>query len=169
VPHSVPRAERPGQSDRHAYRERLTVPWWSWPLAAAAGAVAGAELSLGAPDLRLPAITVGVVLATVGLARLGRIRIEVDADELRVDDARLPLRFVADAHVVEPEERRELLGPGSHPLAFVILRPWVRRAVRIDLDDPADPTPYWLISSRRPAALVDNLSRGRATAAVTDP
>jgi len=83
----------------------------------------------------------------------------VTDDELRVDDARLPLACVAGVSVVEPEERRRLLGTGADPLAFMVLRPWVRGTVRVDLDDPADPTPYWLISSRRPEALVAALSQ----------
>ena len=33
------------------------------------------------------------------------------------------------------------------------LRPYLSRAVRIGIDDPADPTPYWLVSSRRPDRL----------------
>jgi hypothetical protein len=130
------------------------APWWAWPLAAAGGAIAGAELTLGAPGLRPGVIVGGTVLATVALALVSRIRVEVTGDELRVDDARLPLRFVAAASVVEPEERRRLLGTEADPLAFAVLRPWVRGTVRVDLDDPADPTPYWLISSRRPEALV---------------
>jgi hypothetical protein len=135
------------------------VPWWAWPLGAFCGAVAGAELTLGAPGLRPPAIIGGLLLVIVGLALVSRIRVEVVGDELRVDDARLPLTFVAGASVVSLEERRELLGVGADPLAFVVLRPWVRGTVRVDLDDPADPTPYWLISSRRPEALVAALSR----------
>jgi hypothetical protein len=129
-----------------------------WPLGAAGGAVAGAELALGAPGVRPATILGGTVLAIVGMALLSRIRVEVDGGELRVDDARLPLTFVAGASVVEPEERRQLIGTKADPLAFVVLRPWVRGAVRVDLDDPADPTPYWLISSRRPEALVAALS-----------
>jgi hypothetical protein len=135
------------------------APWWAWPLVAAGGAIAGTELALGAPSLRPGAIVGGTVLAIVALVLVSRIRVEVTGDELRVDDARLPLRFVAAAAVVEPEERRRLLGTEADPLAFAVLRPWVRGTVRVDLDDPADPTPYWLISSRRPEALVAALSR----------
>jgi hypothetical protein len=39
-------------------------------------------------------------------------------------------------------------------VAFVVQRPWVRGTVRIYLDDPDDPTPYWVVSSRRPQALL---------------
>jgi Protein of unknown function (DUF3093) len=104
------------------------VPWWVWPLGSFGGTVAGAELALGAPGLRPAAIAGGTALALAGMVLLSRIRIEVhghreDGGELRVDDARLPLQVVAGASVVEPDQRRDLLGPGADPLAFVVMRP----------------------------------------------
>ena len=38
-----------------------------------------------------------------------------------------------------------------------MLRPYVKTAVRVELTDPADPTPYWLLSSRHPQALASAL------------
>jgi hypothetical protein len=62
-----------------SYAERLTVPWWGWPLAAGAGVFAAAELVLGAPGLRHPVtFTVAGLLGLAGAAALSRIRIEVD-------------------------------------------------------------------------------------------
>ena len=57
---------------------------------------------------------------------------------------------------------RKLLGPAAHPYAFVVQRPWVSGAVQVHLDDPADPTPYWVVSSRRPADLAAALLAARA-------
>jgi hypothetical protein len=45
---------------------------------------------------------------------------------------------------------------------FVIQRPWVSQAVHVVIDDPADPTPYWVISTRRPEKLVRALDEARA-------
>jgi hypothetical protein len=69
--------------------------------------------------------------------------------------------------VIDVEARRELLGVSADPLAFVMQRPWIRGGVRIDLDDPADPTPYWYVSSRRPRQLAAALLEAR-NAAVRD-
>ncbi len=47
--------------------------------------------------------------------------------------------------------------------AFLMLRPYLSRAVRVAITDPADPAPYWLISTRRPddlAAALAVLTRG---------
>ena len=35
-----------------------------------------------------------------------------------------------------------------------LLRSWIPTAVRVDLNDPDDPTPYWFISTRKPVELV---------------
>ncbi|MGW9267500.1 DUF3093 family protein, partial [Gordonia terrae] len=36
----------------------------------------------------------------------------------------------------------------------LVHRSWVKTMVLIVLDDPDDPTPYWLVSTRRPAELL---------------
>jgi hypothetical protein len=72
---------------------------------------------------------------------------------LRVDDAALPVHAIAAVVPLDADRRRELLGTGADPLGFVIQRPWIPGGVRIDLDDPTDPTPYWFVSTRRPQAL----------------
>jgi hypothetical protein len=144
------------------YRERLSVAWWAWPAALAASAMLATELAIGAFALRTPVTyVVAGALAVAGLLALGRIRIAVrnsTADrELRVDDARLPLTVIAGVSVIDATARRDLLGVDAEPLAFVIQRPWIPGGVRIDLNDPDDPTPYWYVSSRHPAALATAL------------
>jgi len=136
------------------YRERLTVAWWLWPAAVAAVALLATELAIGAYALRTPVTyVIAGGLALAGVAALNRIRILVADGELRVDDARLPVSAIAGVTVITAEERRDLLGVNADPLAFVIQRPWIPDGVRIDLDDPADPTPYWYVSSRHPREL----------------
>jgi Protein of unknown function (DUF3093) len=140
------------------------VPWWLWLPALGLAALLAAEVYLGAPGpATLVPYLVVVPGAAAGLWALGRLRVAVEDGELRVDDARLPVRYVAGVTVLGPEEKRLLLGTASHPYAFVVQRPWVRGAVQVHLDDPADPTPYWVVSSRDPAALAAALLAARAT------
>ncbi|MFY1633100.1 DUF3093 domain-containing protein [Solwaraspora sp. WMMB335] len=143
-----------------AYRERLRLPWWLWASGLALAAFLAAEIWLGTSGTRawLP-FSVLLPLTTAGLWWLGRVPIRVTADELQVDDARLPLRFVAEVVALDTDGRRELLGVGADPLAFVIQRPWIGGAVQIVLNDPADPTPYWVISSREPVRLAAAIRR----------
>jgi hypothetical protein len=147
------------------YAERLTVSWWLWLPALGLAALLAAEVYLGAPGLAtwIP-YAVLIPLAVLGLLALGRVRVSVAEGELRVDDARLPVRFVADVTVLDPAAKRDLLGPHAQRWAFVVQRPWVAGAVQVHLDDPADPTPYWVVSSRRPAELASALLAERDAA-----
>ena len=136
------------------YRERLRVPWWAWPVALIAAAFVATELALGAFALRsIWSYVVAGVLAVAGVVALSRITVRVDVQVLGVDDARLPLPVIGGVTVVDAAARRDLLGQDADPVAFVILRPWIAGGVRIDLADPADPTPYWFVSSRHPERL----------------
>jgi len=149
-----------------AYQERLVAPWWLWLLGLVVATVLAAEVYLGAPGqpVWLPYLIL-LPLALAGLAWLSRIQVRVADGELFVDDAHLPARYIARAGVLDAQARREALGVQADPLAFVIQRPWIREAVLVVLDDPADPTPYWVISSRHPRALAQALlaARGAAT------
>ena len=48
--------------------------------------------------------------------------------------------------------------------AYLLIRGWIPGLVRVELDDPDDPTPYWLVSTRHPVRLAAALSRGRVGA-----
>lgn len=130
-----------------------------WVLVLALASVLALEIGLGAagPRTWLPfAILLPPMIA--GFWWLGRIKITVTADELLVDDARIPRHFIADVIPLDTDGKRLLLGPGADPLAFVIQRPWISGAVQIVLNDPADPTPYWLISTRHPDGFAATLT-----------
>ena len=140
------------------YTERLGLSPWAWPAALAMVLVVGFEVLLGFPTLPAwPAFAVLLPLTAAALLWFGRIRVTVTADELRVDDARLPLAVISDVVALDAAGKREALGVGAHPLAFVIQRPWIGPAVQVLLDDPDDPTPFWVISTRHPVELATAL------------
>ena len=64
-----------------------------------------------------------------------------------------------------PATRALVAGPEADARAYLVLRPYVRTAVQVDLADPADPAPYWLISSRHPKRLADALVAAASGAA----
>jgi hypothetical protein len=138
------------------YQERLWVPLWWWPVAFAITGLLAAEIHMGAPGLRawLPYALLFPVPVWV-LLWLSRHRVEVSTDpngtrELRADRAHLPVNFVAKAAVVASTAKSAALGRQLDPAAYVQHHPWVGQMVLLVLDDPDDPTPYWLISTRRP-------------------
>lgn len=147
------------------FTERLGAPWWWWPIGLGLAALGAAEIGLGAPGPRgwVP-FAILLPLAAAVLAWSMALRVRVTGDELQVADARLPLRFVREVVAIDAAGRRELLGPAGDRLAFLVMRPWIGTAVQVVLDDPEDPTPYWLVSTRKPIELAQAL-RDAATAA----
>jgi hypothetical protein len=145
------------------HAERLHVPlWWVLP-AAVAIALFGAELQAGQGGLRLPLSYGGVAVVVIGLLlAVSGSRVRVASGLLEAGPARLPLSVAGRARALDREGVRRLLGPGADPTAYVLYRAWVRGAVQVVVDDDADPTPYWLISTRHPERLLAAIESGRA-------
>ena len=53
-------------------------------------------------------------------------------------------------------------GVDADARAYLLLRPYLKRAVRVEIADPADPAPYWLVSTAHADALV-GMARSPAT------
>ena len=86
-----------------------------------------------------------IPLLVATLSGFGRTRVRVADGELRVGPARLPLRYVGRVEVVARRDKQAALGPELDPSAFVLHRGWIGPLVRIEVTDPADPTPYWVV------------------------
>lgn len=141
-----------------SYRERLYTSWWTWPLPLVMAVLLAAMVHMGYPGLRawLPYLVL-IPLVVGVLLWLGNTKIKITEGELWVGDAHLPVRLIDGVDVIEPSQKRKALGPDLDPAAFVVHRPWVRNSVRVWLDDENDPTPYWVISTRRPHAVAARL------------
>ena len=87
----------------------------------------------------------------------GHNRLEISGGELRVRGAHLPLRFVSGAVALDAATLRRVVGREGDPASFISIRPWIGPGVQVWLDDPDDPAPYWVVSSRRPDRLVEVL------------
>ncbi|HKD99313.1 MAG TPA: DUF3093 domain-containing protein [Micromonosporaceae bacterium] len=164
---ATPPSDRP-EKPAGGYSERLTVPLWVWPLALAMAGFLAAEVFLGR-HTAVAWIPYAVLLpaTAAGLLALGRIRIRVADGELYVDDAHLPVTLVTEVNVLDAAGIRALLGPLAERHAFVVQRPWISTGVRVVLDDPEDPTPYWIVGSRRPAELAAAIVAAREGAPAT--
>ena len=93
-------------------------------------------------------------VAAVALVALGRTELRVVSGggdpELWVGDAHLPVSVIARSAAVPRTAKSAALGRQLDPAAYVVHKAWVGPMVLVVLDDPEDPTPYWLVSSRRP-------------------
>ncbi len=154
------------------YAERLTVPlrWW------VQGTMLVASLWL-ATVVALPPVAAwlatgaALALMVVLLVGYGSARIEIGDGALRAGRARIELHHLGAATALDAEAARRLAGRDADARAYLLLRPYLKRAVRVDLHDPADPAPYWLLSTRRPAELADvlaGLTRSGGSVPTTD-
>ncbi|SDH14140.1 Protein of unknown function [Lentzea fradiae] len=136
------------------YRERLYVTWWIWPLPLLAAALLAAEVHMGFPGVRswLPYVVL-LPLTVLLIVRMGSTKVEVADGELRAGDAHIPLELLGEVEIIAQENRRRTMGPDLDPAAHVVHRGWVKPLVRVRVNDPEDPTPYWVISTRHPERL----------------
>lgn len=137
------------------YRERLWVPWWWWPVGIAGSAVLAYEVNLGVRSLPdwIPYAVLAVAAVGV-LLWLGRAEIRVTdtptGTELLAGPAHLPVTVVTRSATIPRSAKSTALGRQLDPAAYVLHRTWVGPMVLAVLDDPDDPTPYWLVSTRHP-------------------
>jgi hypothetical protein len=145
------------------YRERWVVPPLWWPTALGLALLVAAEIHSGAPGLRavLP-YAILLPLTAVLLAIGSRGAIEVREGVLHVPGARIPVAQLDHGVALDREAFRQQTGPMADPRAFVVSRPWLHSAVRLMVDDPQDPTPYWVVGTRHPEKLLAALGSGGA-------
>ena len=145
------------------YDERLGVPLRWWALATMFLASMLLAFLVATPLwVALAGTAVLVALVLTLFLGYGAARISVHDGVLTAGRARIPLEHVGDVVPLGAEDTRALAGRDADARAYLLLRPYLRRAVRIGIDDPADPTPYWLVSTRRPDRLAAAL-RGSGT------
>lgn len=138
--------------------------WWWAALAVLTVVVVVQAVVLGRWWLWIAAVAVPALVGWLFVA-IGRQRIEVESDgqgggTLYAGGARLPFEAISRTAVVPATAKQAAMGRQLDPEAFVVHRGYIPTMVIVVLDDPLDPTPYWLISTRDPeglaAALPDN-------------
>jgi hypothetical protein len=137
------------------YRERLTVPWWWWLPGFGLAALIALEVVQGVSGVAawLPFAVLLPVAAAV-LLWFGRIDVRVidrgGQTELCVGPAHIPTDVIKRSAQVPKSAKSAALGRQLDPAAYVVHRAWIGPMVLLVLDDPDDPTPYWLVSCRHP-------------------
>lgn len=146
-----------------AYSERLTVPLRWWVQTTMLLATLWLAFVVAMP-VWAASLFAGLLLVGVGafFVRLGSARVAVRDGELHAGRARIPTRLVGVAEQLDAEGTRRVHGVDADARAYLLTRPYLKRSVRIPVHDPADPTPYWLVSTRHPGDLAAALARSAA-------
>jgi hypothetical protein len=109
---------------------------------------------------------VAAVLVTAAVIAALFIRAPVVAVEdgfLQAGRARIEVTLTGPPETLHGEDARTARGTGLDARAWTVLRGY-DGLVRVPLLDPADPAPYWVVSTRHPEALAAALERAQATA-----
>ncbi len=144
------------------YRERLWVPWWWWPLGFGLASLIALEVNQAVAALPdwVPFAALCAV-AAAALLWLGRAEVAVIAAdgelELWAGPAHLPVSAISRTAEVPHSAKSAALGRQLDPAAYVLHRGWVGPMLLAVLDDPDDPTPYWLVSCRHPDRVLSAL------------
>ncbi len=141
-----------------AYDERLVPPPAVWLAVLGLALLSAVTLHGGGDGLRsvLPYVVV-LPPALIAMLLASRGRVRVADGVLHVPGARIRLDQLGGVTVLDREGTRRVRGPAAESRAYVATRPWLSRSVRVQVEDPADDTPYWLVGSRHPEQLAEAL------------
>jgi hypothetical protein len=77
------------------------------------------------------------------------LKIEVDQTFLRAGKASIEHIYVGDVVVLTPAQVKLIRTRDADPLAFLAIRFWCSKAVKVEILDARDKTPYWLITTKK--------------------
>jgi hypothetical protein len=144
------------RSNRSAeFVERINWPLSLWLFISVM--LASIYLTLWAPFNTQVALSVTllILLGLIYAHYKTRLEIVVINNWLYVDKAKIEMKFIQSAKALDKVEFSKKSGVDADPAAFSATRFWVKTGVIIKLQDKSDPTPYWLISTKKAKALAD--------------
>jgi hypothetical protein len=83
--------------------------------------------------------------------------IHMDESFLYVGQAKIERTYIGSAIALNNAELKLIRTRDADPSAYLAIRFWASKAVKVEVSDNRDTTPYWLISSKNPQRLVEAL------------
>ncbi|GAA3820553.1 membrane protein [Cellulomonas soli] len=146
----------------HGFDERLWPGPLGWALTALFGLVLGVILVPVSVPLATAVAVVGLAGALTAMAS-ATPRVALVDGHLLAGRARIPVGLLGEVAPLDRAGVRTAMGPGLDARAYVCLRAWIPSGVRIEVIDPQDPTPYWIVSTRHPERLRSALRAAQTT------
>ena len=141
------------------FREVLRPP--IWVLAFIYFLLLSIVLSVWAAfDTHATLITLALsTLSLFWIAIAMKSEITFDGNILRIDLAKIEKKYLGKVTVLDRSAMRLLRTRDADPAAYLAIKFWEPRGLRIDLNDDRDATPYWLVSSKRSEEIAALLNR----------
>ena len=76
---------------------------------------------------------------------------------MRVGNAAIEHTYVGEVDVLTPAQVKLIRTRDADPLAFLAIRFWSSKAVKVQVVDSRDKTPYWLITTKKGTELLKAL------------
>jgi hypothetical protein len=80
-------------------------------------------------------------------------RVEVSEGSLKVANAQIERKFITSVEAIGADQAFFERGSGLDTRAWIHFQGSVKTLAKVRINDPEDPTPYWLFSTRNPAEL----------------
>ena len=145
-------------NDELTYFEKSKLPIIIWFLYALM--CASIYLAIWAPLGSGPALVV-TVISIFGFYYLSlkmQTIVKIENKVLYANEAKIDLKFIKNVQSLNKDEFKKLNGIAADPAAFLATNFWTNTGVKVELNDKNDPTPYWLISSKRASELAKLLA-----------
>lgn len=128
-------------------REVIGWPIRVWLLVIALDLAIALAVGVALTDLQLIFFLLVLLAITIAFAWKNRLIIEVTEESIRVSGSLLEREYIRDVVALDHNDMKLERSTRLNSLAFLAIRFWVKGGMKIVLNDPRDPTPYWLVSS----------------------
>lgn len=145
------------------YVERLRPPILWWVVVALLASTFVIAVAVFLPMWVVLTSLVAAVAIVVGLMLAFTATVRVGPAGFSAARSTIGWEYVGNLTRLSKAEVRTRLGPDADPRAFVLYRSYADEAVEITVADPADPHPYWLVSTHDAATLMARVETARTT------
>jgi hypothetical protein len=141
------------------FREVIRAPFWllAFIYFLFLSLVIAVWAALGNQPALLTWIVANALIILVALK--SKLIIEVDRDEMRAGPAHIELKYLGRATALDGKEMGRLRTRDADPASYLIFRFWRSTGVKVEINDPRDQTPYWLITCKRNNELANLLNK----------
>ena len=93
------------------------------------------------------------------IAVAARSQIVLTDTELILGKAHIERKYLGEITILDRDAMRLIRTRDADPAAFLAIKFWISTGVKIAINDDRDPTPYWLVSTRKAEELKRTLCK----------
>ncbi len=115
--------------------------------------------------LALPIAILVYLLISGSLVLMSPV-VAVSNGVLSAGSAQVPVSALGEVTLLDDAALRRTIGPGADARAYLLVRGFIHKGLRVEIVDAEDPTPYWVLTTRRPQQFAAAINAARAQASV---